>query len=107
MMAIKTCDVCGTDISDRGNRAYRCEECQEKFRKTSHRQGDMPVSARGGYWQYWKHLTTMKDEELMYLFGVKKKECKHEKSAINILKLRTEMKLIGEAFRRRGLTNGF
>lgn len=101
-METKICEICGVDISARGNRAYRCEECQKIFRKTSVRNGEMPASARGQYWKYYKHLTRMTDEELMFLFAIKKRDCRYERTSDKILKLRTEMKLIGEAFKRRG-----
>lgn len=105
-MATRICKDCGIDISDRGNRAIRCKQCQAEYRKTSNRYGNLPPSARGKYWQYWKHLLGMTDTELTFLYGMKRRECGHIRKSHPFREIRTEMKLICRAYGKGDLENG-
>lgn len=89
-METKTCKDCGVDISHRGNRAIRCTECQNEFRK------------QRNFRSYDSFLFSLNKHELTALVSLKRNHIKASHNFKEIIQLRTEIKHITEVYKTIG-----
>jgi len=106
---MRHCLECGIDITNRGNRAGLCFSCQKKYRKDYqenyqneyHKFNPNQARATSGYWQFWKMLNGLTRSELNFLFYKKRNECINAPND-DIKRLRTEMVIINEQYKKAG-----
>jgi len=106
MTEIKHCKRCGEDISHRHKNTKYCKWCaiqakkeyQKKYIKQYMKQ--FPKSARGRYYQYYKFLLTLSNDELAALYSSKQHKCKEQDT--DKRKIKAQMVLINEAYKRTG-----
>ena len=101
-MEIKKCKRCGEDISHRYHTAKYCEWCaiQAKKEYNENYMMQFPKSARGRYYRYYKFLLTLTEDELSALYSSKQHKCKEP--CIDRRKIKAQMVLINEAYKRKG-----
>jgi len=110
---MRHCLECGIDITNRGNRAGLCFSCQKEYRdgyqkeyqpdyqKEYHKFKPKSARATSGYWQFWKMLNGLTRSELNFLFYKKRNECINAPND-DIKRLRTEMVIINEQYKKAG-----
>lgn len=93
-MTMKKCLTCNCDISDRGNRATKCKECQ---RKTRHNKWNKKIGTarRTSSMYHWKtEIKSMSKCEVSYIITQCKKQLKHCTNYREKLDLITLIKII-------------
>jgi len=92
------CVDCGKDISYRGNRAIRCEECQIIYRRYMKKKIGSARASKELY-QLYKLYLTLTPEELQALFAITKKQFNDITDKTTWRFLRTKLKLINNAYK--------
>jgi len=98
---IKRCIDCGCPF-ECYNKKIRCDKCQDKYRSEyqSRYWSDKPIAAHSGkYYQFWKLVQTLTDDEIRALIQVKKQRM-NEVDA-DIKQLRTHIKIMTEEYKKR------
>jgi hypothetical protein len=87
---------CGIEISEEEhkNRKYCNNLCKRRMYRMRH---DMPATAHGEHYTFWKVLHSYTLTELQVLLRKRKIDCKHAASE-EIQKLRKEMKIITRVY---------
>jgi len=100
---LKACVDCQEIFNAYSGQEKRCKDCQKAYRKKYHKRykSDKPKSAVSAYYQYWKFIETLIDEELQALYQVRRQKLKYEWDWEARQKIKTEMKIITDVYKKR------
>jgi len=70
------------------------KEFQNRYRKNKSKSG-----MSGAYYQWYKFLQTLKEEELQMLYEQRKKQCKYATTEEESQRTRTEIKIISDVLK--------
>ena len=105
-METRTCEKCDKDITFLHGHCKFCEECAKKSKKEYDKKYNkrydkqFPKSARGRYREYYKFLMTLTQDDLSALYS--SKQHKLNEAGIDKRKVKAQIVLINEAYKRKG-----
>lgn len=93
----RSCEYCRKLIPPDAHK--RRKYCSDKCRLNMYRRkNNLPTTAHGEHYQFWKALHQYTFDELRVLFRLRKERCKYANSWSEILKYKKEMKIIGMVY---------
>ena len=103
------CIDCNCDISDRGNRAIRCDRCQRIYRlsvfNTDNKRKGTARRDKSTY-QWKQELVNLTSDDLMQLVTIYKERIKYAKTDEETKELRTRIKIITVLYSKSQQTRG-
>lgn len=98
---MRHCTICNTDISNLGNRAIRCKECQKLYKTSLWNRLLGSARANKERYQFFKMLQDLTLVELQVIFGKTKRDCKYAVNRKELTEIRTRLKIVNNVYKMK------